>query len=817
MMKKFCRLVPFLVLATLVAGCAHKYPPSESNLGFTYPLAVCQPGAIRDAAAQQRQLADKPVFDQHTVCRTEAGADFSATSTPVGTADVPAETCGDWPGNVAADVGAETDEQRKQRLSKQAFSRQERCLRQHLESPFATTTRQPAQFGIALSGGGSKAASFAIGVLAGLSDVQLLDRADYLSSVSGGGYAAYFYYAHRLFPLVRQGAQRVTASNAELFQDCIPLPVTFHATDKVIHAIERSAVHCDRQGLTALEPTTGLPSATGGYQAFLKCTQDLMRPGDCSMDTTTSPRKGISLATWGGSAATFLPSLVAHTLFDWGMATSPSAISYHDGIGMAYGATLVDTRKLEPELVNARTRRCGEQAGGVDTVLDCTTGIFDPDPVALTFDELRTGLLKMRLAGGDGMPFWIMNAAAPQHRSIYGWLREGRHDVTNSDMFEMTAVSHGSGRYGYVSAPAAIHGMTVLDGVQASAAFLDANELVIHNRLVRTAAGLGLHFANLDWGLDIANYNVSTRRRQIHRALPFPLYYLDSLVARTQDRASMSNERRDRERSVFIRLIDGGNAENLGVYSLLKRGVRNILIADAAADSKGQFPDLCGLRRRLRDTPAGEMPRFVYFPGLAGFDEHCTKLDNGAADSGYDLYNWFADHPLLLGCIRQGEHPGSGAFQCQGVARDEVRLLVAKPAVDLAAFQKNQLTDHIATLTDGSQALRSRVSDCWVRGTSAPTALLNCDTALFLHFNHATRKGDCPIFPQHSTVLMTANSSATLFAAYRELARQHVQRDAGILRSLLREGDVVPAVFEEALANQARHHMLPDGPHCQRF
>jgi hypothetical protein len=279
----------------------------------------------------------------------------------------------------------------------------------------------------------------------------------------------------------------------------------------------------------------------------------------------------------------------------------------------------------------------------------------------------------------------------------------------------------------------------------------------------------------------------------------------------------MTPERRDRERSVFIRLVDGGNAENLGVYSLLKRGVRNILVVDAASDGGGQFSDLCGLRRRLIHTRPGLLPRFLYFPGLQDFDKHCDRLDSNDKDVGYDLHAWFTDHPLLLGCIRQMAQTGTGGAPCQGLLGSEVRLVVAKPAIDLAAFQRQQLDPAIATTGRDEKAPKSKLSACWVRGTEAPTRLLNCDTAAFLHFNHGERKGDCPIFPQHSTIRMTANSSITLFVAYRELARQYIQRDAGILQGIVGGGETNANAFDDAMQVQARDPLAPREPHCVRF
>ena len=42
--------------------------------------------------------------------------------------------------------------------------------------------------GLAISGGGIRSATFALGVLQGLADLDLLKRFDYISTVSGGGY-----------------------------------------------------------------------------------------------------------------------------------------------------------------------------------------------------------------------------------------------------------------------------------------------------------------------------------------------------------------------------------------------------------------------------------------------------------------------------------------------------------------------------------------------------------------------------------------------------------------------------------------------------
>lgn len=50
------------------------------------------------------------------------------------------------------------------------------------------------EWGLALSGGGLRAALFSMGVLKGLHDADLLDSVQVISSVSGGGYTAYWLY-----------------------------------------------------------------------------------------------------------------------------------------------------------------------------------------------------------------------------------------------------------------------------------------------------------------------------------------------------------------------------------------------------------------------------------------------------------------------------------------------------------------------------------------------------------------------------------------------------------------------------------------------
>lgn len=68
--------------------------------------------------------------------------------------------------------------------------------------------------GLALSGGGIRSATFALGVLEALKDYRLLKRIDYLSTVSGGGFIGSWLSANCVRHLERTGAPVRTSSSA---------------------------------------------------------------------------------------------------------------------------------------------------------------------------------------------------------------------------------------------------------------------------------------------------------------------------------------------------------------------------------------------------------------------------------------------------------------------------------------------------------------------------------------------------------------------------------------------------------------------------
>ena len=70
--------------------------------------------------------------------------------------------------------------------------------------------------------------------------------------------------------------------------------------------------------------------------------------------------------------------------------------------------------------------------------------------------------------------------------------------------------------------------------------------------------------------------------------LIWPYYFVKELLGKSRETDCLSN------------LSDGGHHENLGVYSLVRRGCRYIIASDAGADPVYAMEDLANMMRKLR-------------------------------------------------------------------------------------------------------------------------------------------------------------------------------------------------------------------------
>jgi len=642
---------------------------------------------------------------------------------------------------------------------------------------FREATGEPPRdrrlWGLALSGGGSKAAPVAVGVLAGLYDTGLLHKLDYISSVSGGGYGAYFFYTRFL-----------NDEKAKVVSDQYRLARAFNDCYRSTGALEALGVPGDEMcNALGVNWPIGSPrpvnkafvlakTKTGEIvnveQAWLRCRQDVLEPKDCNFagtgsDVWTARRTAAGLVV--ASSLTAPVHHVMNSVFDWGVSLSPSRYVYSRGIGISYGTTQRDAAVLDP---NAKAK--------------VPTEAYDvPEH---SFADLAQITREKRL------PIWIINATAVPHRSLFGWLRSPTRDFAR-DSFEFTPHSFGSARLGFVNRSR--DDLSVLDAVVTSAAFFDANQIAKGSG--RALLAVGQHTFNANWGIDIANWNTSAARRAFHRAMPFPLYYLDGFVAsriaaNSTDDTVLRQDRIDRVSSTFVRLVDGGSADNTGAYALVRRGVKNIIIVDAAQDKRSEFEDLALLCREAYrhhrlylvfphidefgafTRPAGD-PADPARPGCSALPSASTyqgrtqsPIDDKARGHGVGLiYRWPA--PVIYGCLSK-----SAENAC--LDTESIRIYLLKPAVDAISLHRRAQSSAGADATGdacirklGGESRYGTEPDRW------SAQALPCEPTLYALQNYTSKvQSD---FPQDATVATTMNSSHSKFAAYRDLMRFYAQ------------------------------------------
>ena len=623
--------------------------------------------------------------------------------------------------------------------------------------------------GLALAGGGTKAASYSMGVLAALANGpdHDLEKMTAISTVSGGGYAALYLYTKLMV-----GADDPSLKPADYFADCMPSAYRSLLPPEGRNLSDRPL--CDEAA----------QRDRFRFQQFVRCRQDVLEP-DCRPSLTDKDRSHYAhtAALFGVTLGASIPNFVARTVFDWPINMSPSRALYRAGIGSTYGlfplvAGAADERLNIAQICdNVHFKNCESS--------DTSARMVIKD---MTFPKLGAFLND----SGKRYPVWIVNATASKKRSFLGWAMSGQRDFSKYTL-QMSPYGARSGLYGALDLER--EKIDLLDGVTAAASFFDANQTETGQPMRMGLAGLQ-HVLATDWGSDVPNRNVGSGWRALHAVLPFPFYYLDGTIR------YMRGAVNDDTRSAYIRLLDGGNNDGFGAYSLIETRMRKIFIADNLGDDKGSLGDLCYLHNEISlrypyrskpwDPKIGdkEVRSKLIIPGLDKLKAYCEQYlaeSEGQSDKkmkagkgGYPIWDW--PHKVLLGCIRAetandcAEHPD---------APIEARVFFMKPALDM----DDLLTHYI----DVAQR------------TVRPDACSDkqpglCEVAAYLldwYLQHGSGRTIHP-FPQDSTPGMTLASDARRYGAYRELGRWHMTQ-------ALADSKLSADAFAEKAALQGRN------------
>ncbi len=177
-----------------------------------------------------------------------------------------------------------------------------------------------------------------------------------------------------------------------------------------------------------------------------------------------------------------------------------------------------------------------------------------------------------------GAPYHIVNATLSTPSSKQQTLRS-----RGAASFVMTPLVCGSAPTGYRSTSAYRGGRTAL-----STAFTISGAAVDPNTEVTRSRPVAFLMALLNARLGFWAPNPRLRKRP----LPLPWWYL--FIAREMLGTGLDESRQ------HVHLTDGGHFDNLGLYELLRRRCRHIVVLDAGADPEATLSDLGLVMQRAR-------------------------------------------------------------------------------------------------------------------------------------------------------------------------------------------------------------------------
>jgi hypothetical protein len=267
--------------------------------------------------------------------------------------------------------------------------------------------RQPT-IGLALSGGGTKAGMFSHGVLHGLHDAKVLEHVDTISSVSGGGYAA-FWYLSKFLESQRKPGFKIS----QIFADCLPSYWTKDDSDRHLKAAMLAAVlrpptpgmpECENAAHFRAKGTTGIDDPYR-FQAHIVRWPDILQVAPVYLDG--GPQHGPEHELRTGAIRAVTSEVLKH------LAGAKSAVPrlYQYGIERTWGLTpeprdpaLVASNPRHDEGMNWHYTNLGHSDADMGRRL-----IARADPETLQWAQLRFWL-------GESRPPRLRQQHAAAHR-----------------------------------------------------------------------------------------------------------------------------------------------------------------------------------------------------------------------------------------------------------------------------------------------------------------------------------------------------------------------------------------------------------------
>ncbi len=504
------------------------------------------------------------------------------------------------------------------------------------------TPDQENWFGIAMSGGGIRSATINLGFLKTLNKFGILQKADYLSTVSGGGYTHAYV----------QGTAKKVGSFDKLFTD-----------EHIASMREHGEYMIPRKGLGKTSNTLLLTMAF-----LISWIMSLISP--LIVAGIVYYLYLIVIGLLGTMPFEWVNFFAGSHVMWWVMAILGGLLILHfvANIAMNYNLRvskdfnyaelgLAGVMLLLYVMVLVGGFKGGDKIGadqmldyGINAVLLFLIGYFT-NPNAISFHrfyrkQLSDLFLRFARNDFDNMPlkdvFNINSEKKEDYIAPYPLINTCLNllnpdgdavfkGTKTSDYFLLSPLYCGSGLVGYVPTDRYLdyRRMTLPAAVTISAAAVNPGMGMYSNKML----SILMTVFNARLGFWISNPLILKKARAI---VWWPVYFFRELLGRIGSNNPMIN------------ISDGGHIENLGVYELLRRGCRLIIAVDAGEDHAYNFTDLnnliirarneLGLEIRFRDD---EQPEDLIRPRPS---QVYSKKRFAIAD----IYQWWEDDKVIL-------------------------------------------------------------------------------------------------------------------------------------------------------------------------
>ncbi len=457
----------------------------------------------------------------------------------------------------------------------------------------AESTYPRDSFSIALSGGGTRSASFSMGVLKALNDAGLLTQADAISSVSGGGYTSYWLLSQRFYnsmppnqkvPLDRNYYSRVLDDMAQAGGDAAVANLPFCQ-----HQVQSAAA--GQLGTLFDARIDGDILMRDTHQRHLAAQSDII-------NYTRNPT-GQKLES-AGLAVSHFASLPVYWVTDGLLNTgiyngSVFSNAYRKGLERTYGLSpnlghddYIDYIEHEPEQFhNARNGAFlwWREAARVEELQFRHVREF-----SLAYNRCAAALASQ---GTSIAPLTMPIINTKLTRPYSAFRDDANFDMASLEksVFTFTPLQWGSAHTQYQPESVLWAPIPLSKSIAVSGAAVDEGA-----REVRGAADFGLSALNANLGYEIRN---PATQKSFGGTAWFYTYKLLGgfpLKLLVPENAQAS-----------LRLSDGGHNENLGLYSLIERGTRRIVVVDAEHDPHYEFESLKRIQANLKANQGIEL------------------------------------------------------------------------------------------------------------------------------------------------------------------------------------------------------------------